>query len=129
MALGRRIMAFTYSELSKPVLTHTLHQLSEDWVTFSGLADRRSLVSYIQKESIAGYYALWTKFITCVRDRDFDGASELEAQLMPLMRHDTSLVGRNFNSLLQEKRKTGWDGAFNLLDVWSRKTLANYCSM
>lgn len=129
MTLGQRILAFSYSELSGTALSNVSEHVSQDWAKFSELRDRRSLISYIQNKAFDGHYASWTKFITSVRDRDFAKASELEAEFLTDATHvSTSLVGRNVDSLFQAKSENGWEGAFDLLDAWSKKSVARYCA-
>ena len=64
--------------------------LKRDWSAFSKVNDCESLIKYIDVEKLEGTYALWARYLTHIRCKEFDAAEHL---------HGDAAVAKKFSEL------------------------------
>jgi hypothetical protein len=101
--------------------------LLQDWKDFSKVRDCESLVSYIDTAGIAGTYAIWTRYLSCIWKKDFNSAE----QLMRSGKFLETLWGipdvfLNFCELDSLRTEVGWEACHVLLRAWQYKNKVRY---
>ncbi|MFT4046602.1 MAG: hypothetical protein QM661_07875 [Solimonas sp.] len=127
MSLGGRILNLPRNDSNNESID-IAGFLRQDWSEFSKLSDRKHLIAYLDREGFQGVYALWTRYITHIRNRDFKSAEQLEnAEGVREKFLGMPAVAKNLASLSQAKAKDGWEGCYIQLGAWLNKTKETYC--
>jgi len=128
MALGKRVLTLPHTQNGSGDDIDITGFLLRDWVEFSRIRDRIDLISYIDHEALEGTYALWVRYITYIKNRDFIKAEYLlEVEGADEKFLDMPAVRNNFVALSKEREVGDWEGCFALLGAWGHRTKATYC--
>jgi hypothetical protein len=102
--------------------------LQRDWSAFFKVNDCESLIRYIDVEKLGGTYALWARYLTDIRCKDFDAAERLQGDAGVAKKFsELQAISKQFADLSEVRNRRGWEGCSALLDEWQRKTRAAYC--
>lgn len=127
MGLGRRVALFPRNAAASGSTDLSL-LLGRDWQHFSGARDCQSLVTYLDRERVEGDYCQWVKYLSHVRVGDLESANWLEHQWQSSPGFPkVQLVAQNMKTVLEVKRRSGWNGVQELLAEWSEQAVAKFC--
>jgi len=126
LSLGRRIMTLTQTDGTNPEELDGF--IRRDWRQFSEVSNVENLVDYIETEGFEGTYADWVRYLTHIKQQEFDLAERLHGNAQATKRFsELQTISKQFHALLRAKELEGWEGCASLLDEWVKKTKATFC--
>lgn len=126
--LGKRILTLPQGSSGVGEKVDFANFLLRDWSTFSEVNDCERLIGYINAEELAGAYALWARFLTHIRCKEFTAAGLLWDNANVAKKFaELKAISTQFAALSKARDRGGWERCSLLLDEWHRKTMAAFC--
>lgn len=128
MALGKRIVALPKNGKASEKNLDLSDFLRRDWSLFSKVDSCESLIEYINAERLESTYALWVRYLTCIRRKEFEAAERLDAENDVTSKFlELRVISKHFANLSEARKQGGWEACSALIDDWSRKTTMALC--
>lgn len=128
MTLGKRIITLPKRGEVSGEKVDLSSFLRRDWSSFSEVDSCEDLIKYIDVEGLESTYALWVKYLTHIRCKDFEAAERLNAENDATTKFlELQVISKHFADLSEARKRGGMETYSTLLDEWKRKTTTTFC--